>query len=249
VSVGWLFLKGIGIWGINVPVAWGWDIVNFVWWVGNRARRHADLGGLLLLRQQWRTSINRFAEAMTIFAVRPCAGQYPILHLGRPWLFFWLLPYPSSMGTCRSSEVRSFGTSSPWSTYATTVALFWYVGLVPDLATLRDSAKSKVAKVLYVLRTQWVGAIGGALAQLRVGVPAPRGIGDAARALGPLGGELRLRGRCGNPAGTPRSFRPTSLAGAVSRASRWFSRSRSRCARCSTSKTSSPFGTWRTWRR
>jgi Ni/Fe-hydrogenase subunit HybB-like protein len=148
VSVGWLFLKGIGIWGINIPVAWGWDIVNFVWWVGIGHAGTLISAVLLLLRQQWRTSINRFAEAMTIFAVA-CAGQYPILHLGRPWLFFWLLPYPSSMGTWPQFRSPLIWDVFAVSTYALTSLLFWYVGLVPDLATLRDSAKSKVAKILY----------------------------------------------------------------------------------------------------
>jgi molybdopterin-containing oxidoreductase family membrane subunit len=148
VSVGWLFLKGIGIWGINVPVAWGWDIVNFVWWVGIGHAGTLISAVLLLLRQEWRTSINRFAEAMTIFAVA-CAGQYPILHLGRPWLFFWLLPYPSSMGTWPQFRSPLIWDVFAVSTYATTSMLFWYVGLVPDLATLRDRAKSKVAKIVY----------------------------------------------------------------------------------------------------
>src|SRR3954454_20835610 len=148
ISVGWLFLKGIGIWGINEPVAWGWDIVNFVWWVGIGHAGTLISAVLLLFRQKWRTSINRFAEAMTIFAVA-CAAQYPILHLGRPWLFFWLMPYPSSMGTWPQFRSPLIWDVFAVSTYATTSILFWYVGLVPDLATLRDRAKSKVAQVLY----------------------------------------------------------------------------------------------------
>ncbi len=110
IAIGWLFVKGIGIWGINMPVAWGWDIVNFVWWVGIGHAGTLISAILLLLRQQWRTSINRFAEAMTIFAVA-CAAQYPILHLGRPWLFFWLLPYPSS----RAMGWR--GSAAHWHNY------------------------------------------------------------------------------------------------------------------------------------
>jgi molybdopterin-containing oxidoreductase family membrane subunit len=129
-------------------VAWGWDIVNFVWWVGIGHAGTLISAVLLLLRQQWRTSINRFAEAMTIFAVA-CAGQYPILHLGRPWLFFWLLPYPSSMGTWPQFRSPLIWDVFAVSTYATTSLLFWYVGLVPDLATLRDSAKGTIAKHLY----------------------------------------------------------------------------------------------------
>jgi len=148
IAVGYLFFKGIGIWGINVPVAWGWDIVNFVWWIGIGHAGTLISAILLLLRQQWRTSINRFAEAMTIFAVA-CAGQYPILHLGRPWLFFWLMPYPSSMGTWPQFRSPLIWDVFAVSTYGTTSVLFWYVGLVPDLATLRDQAKSKVAKIIY----------------------------------------------------------------------------------------------------
>ncbi|HEX3110499.1 MAG TPA: hydrogenase, partial [Thermoanaerobaculia bacterium] len=93
-----LIFVGVGIWGINHPVGWGFDILNFVWWIGIGHAGTLISAILLLLHQKWRTSINRFAEAMTIFAVA-CAAQYPILHLGRPWLFFWLMPYPSSMGT------------------------------------------------------------------------------------------------------------------------------------------------------
>jgi Ni/Fe-hydrogenase subunit HybB-like protein len=148
VSIGWLFLKGIGIWGINIPVAWGWDIVNFVWWVGIGHAGTLISAVLLLLRQQWRTSINRFAEAMTIFAVA-CAAQYPVLHLGRPWLFFWLFPYPSSMGTWPQFRSPLIWDVFAVSTYATTSLLFWYVGLVPDLATLRDRSKSKLAQIVY----------------------------------------------------------------------------------------------------
>jgi molybdopterin-containing oxidoreductase family membrane subunit len=148
VSIGWLFIKGIGIWGINIPVAWGWDIVNFVWWVGIGHAGTLISAILLLLRQQWRTSINRFAEAMTIFAVA-CAAQYPVLHLGRPWLFFWLFPYPSSMGTWPQFRSPLIWDVFAVSTYAITSLLFWYVGLVPDLATLRDRSKSKLAQIVY----------------------------------------------------------------------------------------------------
>src|SRR5258705_5902950 len=143
-----LVFVGIGLWGVNVPVAWGMDILNFVWWIGIGHAGTLLSAILLLLRQQWRTSINRFAEAMTIFAVA-CAAQYPILHLGRPWLFFWLMPYPSSMGTWPQFRSPLIWDVFAVSTYATTSLLFWYVGLVPDLATLRDRSKSKLAKLLY----------------------------------------------------------------------------------------------------
>jgi len=148
ISVGYLFIKGIGIWGINIPVAWGWGIVNFVWWVGIGHAGTLISAILLLFRQQWRTSINRFAEAMTIFAVA-CAAQYPILHLGRPWLFYWLFPYPSSMGTWPQFRSPLVWDVFAVSTYGITSILFWYVGLLPDLATLRDRSKSKIAKLIY----------------------------------------------------------------------------------------------------
>ena len=106
VALGNLLARGIGIWGINVPVAWGFDIINFVWWIGIGHAGTLISAILLLLRQQWRTSINRFAEAMTLFAVA-CAGLYPIAHLGRPWLAYWLFPYPEHHGRCgRTSGAR-----------------------------------------------------------------------------------------------------------------------------------------------
>jgi molybdopterin-containing oxidoreductase family membrane subunit len=111
-AVGYLFVKGIGIWGVNVPVAWGFAIVNFVWWIGIGHAGTLISAVLLLLHQEWRTSINRFAEAMTLFAVA-CAGLFPILHLGRPWLFYWLFPYPNTLGVNRSFAVPWYGTSLP----------------------------------------------------------------------------------------------------------------------------------------
>src|SRR5688500_13327245 len=147
-TIGKLLMTGIGIWGNNIPVGWAFDIINFVWWIGIGHAGTLISAILLLFRQQWRTSINRFAEAMTIFAVA-CASQYPILHLGRPWLFFWLLPYPSAMGTWPQFRRPLVWDVFAVTTYAVTSLLFWYVGLLPDLATLRDRAKSKVAKVVY----------------------------------------------------------------------------------------------------
>ena len=138
-SIAWLFARGIGIWGVNVPVAWGFAIVNFVWWIGIGHAGTFISAILLLLHQQWRTSINRFTEAMTLFAVA-CAGLFPLLHLGRPQFFYWLLPYPDSMGLW-----PQFRSPLEWdvfavSTYATVSLVFWYVGLLPDLATMRDRA-------------------------------------------------------------------------------------------------------------
>lgn len=146
--VTWLFIKGIGIWGVNVPVGWGFAIINFVWWVGIGHAGTLISAVLLLLRQEWRTSINRFAEAMTLFAVA-CAGIYPILHLGRPWLFYWLFPYPNTFGLWPQWRSPLVWDVFAISTYATISLVFWYVGLVPDLATLRDQAKNKFAQYAF----------------------------------------------------------------------------------------------------
>jgi Ni/Fe-hydrogenase subunit HybB-like protein len=147
-SVTELFVKGVGIWGINQPVGWGFDIVNFVWWVGIGHAGTLISAILLLLRQSWRTSINRFAEAMTLFAVA-CAGLFPLLHTGRPWLAYFMLPYPNTMGIWPQFRSPLVWDVFAVSTYATVSLLFWYVGLIPDLATLRDSAKNRFAKIVY----------------------------------------------------------------------------------------------------
>ncbi|WP_029214575.1 NrfD/PsrC family molybdoenzyme membrane anchor subunit [Kallotenue papyrolyticum] len=157
-SVLYLFTRGIGVWGINVPVSWGFDIINFVWWIGIGHAGTLISAILLLLRQEWRTSINRFAEAMTLFAVAQ-AGMYPILHLGRPWLFYWLFPYPNTMGIWPQFRSPLVWDVFAVSTYATVSLLFWYVGLIPDLATLRDRARNRFARVIYgILSMGWRGS-------------------------------------------------------------------------------------------
>ena len=153
-----LLLGGTGIWGVNQPVGWGFAIINFVWWIGIGHAGTLISAILLLLRQTWRTSINRFAEAMTLFAVAN-AGLYPLLHTGRPWLAYWMLPYPNTMGTWPQFRSPLVWDVFAVSTYATVSALFWYVGLIPDMATLRDRAKRPMAKVLYgILAMGWRGA-------------------------------------------------------------------------------------------
>src|SRR5436190_15371562 len=158
VAVSYLFLAGVGIWGINIPVAWGMAIGNFVWWIGIGHAGTLISAILLLLRQQWRTSINRFAEAMTLFAVA-CAGLFPVLHLGRPWYFYWLIPYPNTMGLWpqfRSPLVWDFFAVT---TYGTISLLFWYIGLIPDLATLRDRARGHIRPLIYgLLAMGWRGS-------------------------------------------------------------------------------------------
>jgi Ni/Fe-hydrogenase subunit HybB-like protein len=157
-AVTWLLFRGIGIWGVNQPVGWGFEIVNFVWWIGIGHAGTLISAILLLLRQPWRNSINRFAEAMTIFAVA-CAGIYPALHTGRPWLDYWLLPYPNTMGMWPNFRSPLIWDVFAVSTYATVSLLFWYVGMIPDLATLRDRAKKLWAKILYgALAMGWRGS-------------------------------------------------------------------------------------------
>jgi molybdopterin-containing oxidoreductase family membrane subunit len=157
-ATGYLFLKGVGIWGINIPVGWGFAIINFVWWVGIGHAGTLISAILLLLRQTWRTSINRFAEAMTIFAVA-CAGLFPLLHLGRPWVFYWLFPYPDTMRLWPQFRSPLVWDVFAVSTYATVSLLFWFVGLLPDLATLRDRARRRFAKIFYgILAMGWRGS-------------------------------------------------------------------------------------------
>ncbi len=153
-----LVVRGTGIWGINNPVGWGFAIINFVWWIGIGHAGTLISAILLLLRQEWRTSINRFAEAMTLFAVA-CAGLYPLIHVGRPWLAYWLLPYPNTMGMWPQFRSPLVWDVFAVSTYAMVSLLFWYVGLIPDLATLRDRSRSIVKQKIYgILAMGWRGS-------------------------------------------------------------------------------------------
>ena len=157
-AITYLFAVGVGIWGINVPVGWGFAIINFVWWIGIGHAGTLISAILLLLRQQWRTSINRFAEAMTLFAVS-CAGIFPVIHMGRPWLAYWLFPYPDTMKMWPNFRSPLVWDAFAVSTYATVSALFWFIGLLPDLATLRDRAKNRPAKIIYgFLAMGWRGS-------------------------------------------------------------------------------------------
>jgi molybdopterin-containing oxidoreductase family membrane subunit len=158
IAVTKLLLQGTGIWGVNAPVGWGFAIINFVWWIGIGHAGTLISAILLLLRQEWRTSINRFAEAMTLFAVA-CAGLFPLLHLGRPWLAYWLLPYPNTMGLWPQWRSPLVWDVFAVSTYGTVSLLFWYVGLIPDLASLRDRARNRLGRVVYgMLALGWRGA-------------------------------------------------------------------------------------------
>jgi molybdopterin-containing oxidoreductase family membrane subunit len=156
-AVTYTVLTGIGLWGNNIPVAWAFGIINFVWWIGIGHAGTFISAILLLLEVRWRTSINRFAEAMTIFAILQ-AGLFPLLHLGRPWFAYWLIPYPSEMGIW-----PQFRSALPWdvvavSTYFTVSVLFWYMGLLPDLATVRDRARELWRRRVYgILALGWRG--------------------------------------------------------------------------------------------
>jgi Ni/Fe-hydrogenase subunit HybB-like protein len=157
-SVSYLLVAGVGIWGINIPIGWGFAIVNFVWWIGIGHAGTLISAILLLLRQKWRTSINRFAEAMTLFAVA-CAGLFPLLHMGRPWLFYWMTPYPNPMWMWPQFRSPLVWDVFAVSTYAIVSLLFWFVGLIPDLATLRDRAKNRAAQTIYgILAMGWRGS-------------------------------------------------------------------------------------------
>jgi molybdopterin-containing oxidoreductase family membrane subunit len=157
VSVGVLFRWGVGMWGNDIPVNWGLAISNYIWWLGIGHAGTLISAMLLLLNAHWRNSLNRFAEAMTLFAV-VCAGLYPILHLGRPWLFYWMAPYPSTMGVW-----PQFKSPLTWDffavlTYLIVSVLFWYIGIIPDLAATRDRAKARWAQLFYgLLSLGWRG--------------------------------------------------------------------------------------------
>ena len=147
IALTWLFLKGVGIWGVTMPGAWGFAIINFVWWIGIGHAGTLISAILLLFKQTWRNSINRFAEAMTIFAV-VCAGMFPLIHVGRPWVSYWLFPYPE-----HDERVAAVPSPLAWdvfavSTYATISVVFWYIGMIPDFGTLRDRATAAARQVL-----------------------------------------------------------------------------------------------------
>src|SRR5688572_2514108 len=158
-SVLYLLTTGVGVWGNNASVAWGFPIVNFVFWVGIGHAGTLISAILFLFRQNWRTSINRFAEAMTIFAV-VCAGVFPGIHVGRAWLAYWLAPYPSThMGMWPNFRSPLLWDVFAVSTYATVSLLFWYMGMIPDLATFRDRSKTKIKQFAYGLFSLgWVGS-------------------------------------------------------------------------------------------
>ena len=158
-AIAYTIWKGIGVWGNNIPIAWAFGIINFVWWIGIGHAGTLISAILLLFQQKWRTSINRFSEAMTLFAVM-CAGLYPVIHTGRPWFaLYWLFPYPSTLGIWPQFRSPLMWDVFAVSTYLTTSLLFWYLGLLPDLASLRDRSTSKTAQRVYgIFSLGWRGA-------------------------------------------------------------------------------------------
>ena len=157
-AIGQTIIKGIGLWGNNNSVAWGWAIINFVWWIGIGHAGTAFSIFLLVLRQKWRTSINRAAEAMTVFAVL-AAGLFPVIHMGRIWDAFFIMPYPNTRGLWVNYNSPLFWDVVAISTYLFTSAAFWYLGMIPDLASVRDRSKSKIKKQIYhIMSFGWVGS-------------------------------------------------------------------------------------------
>jgi molybdopterin-containing oxidoreductase family membrane subunit len=158
VAVAWLFWEGIGVWGLNNPVGWGWAIVNFVFWVGIGHAGTLISAILFLFRQTWRTSINRSAEAMTIFAVM-CALVFPGIHVGRVWVAYWMMPFPNQMAMWPNFRSPLVWDVFAVSIYGTVSLMFWYVGMVPDLATIRDRATSRIKKIVYgIFALGWRGS-------------------------------------------------------------------------------------------
>ncbi|HEY1790276.1 MAG TPA: NrfD/PsrC family molybdoenzyme membrane anchor subunit [Verrucomicrobiae bacterium] len=154
-AIGWLLYRGTGVWGIGIPVAWGFAIVNFVWWVGIGHAGTFISAILLLLHQKWRTAINRFTETMTLCAIS-CAGMFPLLHLGRPWVAFWMVPYPDTMGLWPQFRSPLVWDMFAVGTYFLVSLIFWYCGLIPDLATIRDRATTRRKQLVYgILALGW----------------------------------------------------------------------------------------------
>ena len=156
--IAWLFWEGIGIWGLNIPVGWAFDITNFVFWIGIGHAGTLISAILFLFRQKWRTSINRSAEAMTIFAVM-CALLFPGIHVGRPWVVYWMAPVPNQMGLWPGFRSPLLWDFFAVSTYGTVSLIFWYVGLIPDLATMRDRSKTQIRRIVYgIFALGWRGS-------------------------------------------------------------------------------------------
>ena len=220
-AIGYLFLKGIGIWGINIPIGWGFAIVNFVWWIGIGHAGTLISAILLLLRQSWRNSINRFAEAMTLFAVA-CAGIFPLIHIGRPWLAYWLFPYPNTMSVLAAvPQPAHVGCFRCLDLLHRLGCCSGSSDLFPTSRPCVTAPKTDVSKMIYgMLSMGWRGSARH-WQRYEIDVPAVGRTRDAARALGAHGCQLRFRRRHRSRAGIPRSSRPTSSRARSTPASPW----------------------------
>jgi molybdopterin-containing oxidoreductase family membrane subunit len=239
-GVGWLLHQGVGIWGINMPVAWAFAICNYVWWIGIGMGGTFISGALYLARKDWRNSINRYAEAMTVFAVA-VSGIFPILHLGRPWFFYWLFPYPDVMNVWpqwRSSLEWDFFAILA---YLTVSILYWYVGMIPDLATLRDRAPTLgLARFYGFFALGWRGEA-RQWRRFETRDSRCRWFFPCTAWLLWISPRLWCRG------GTRRSFRHSSLPARCFPVLRWCWCSAYPCAACSGCRITSPMCIWLTW--
>ncbi len=220
VSITVLLYNGVGIWGIDVPVMWGFAIVNFVWWIGIGHAGTLISAILLLLKQDWRTSINRFAEAMTLFAVA-CAGLFPLLHLGRPWLFYWLLPYPNTMGLWPQWRSPLIWDVFAVSTYATVSLLVLVCRADSRPGDLARPVQESLGPVYLRHPGDGLARVGPALASLSHDLPAAGRPGDAAGRVGAHDRRASTSRSRSCPAGTRRSFPLTSSRGRSSRDLPW----------------------------
>ena len=240
-AVVWLFYAGVGIWGIDWPVAWGFAIIDYVWWIAIASGGTFISALFYLVRAEWRTSLNRMAETMTVFAAA-CAGIYPILHLGRPWLFYWLFPYPNTMTIWPQFRSPLLWDFFAILTYVTASILFWYFGMLPDLATMRDRSTTRRRQLFYgVLAMGFRGtgrewrhyhaayaAFAAIMAPLVISVHSIVGLDFAGR---PPSDGIR------------RSSLRSLYSGRCCRASPWCCSWPCRCGVCSGSRNSSPVAT------
>ena len=194
-SVGWVFARGIQVWGNDWPVMWGFDLINYVWWIGAASGGTLVSSLFFLTRSEWRTSVSRVAESMTVLAAL-CAGLFPIIHLGRPWFFYWLFPYPNTMTLWPQFRSPLLWDFIAIIAYVVSSILFWFLGLLPDLATLRDRARTQTGRIAYGVfalgfrgsGTQWrhyhavYGVMAAVMAPLVVSVHSVVGLDFAAAA-------------------------------------------------------------------
>jgi hypothetical protein len=241
----WLFYAGVGIWGIDWPVVWGFAIINYVWWIAIASGGTFISALFYLAKVEWRTSLNRVAETMTVFAAA-CAGIYPVLHLGRPWLFYWLFPFPNTMTLWPQFRSPLLWDFFAIFTYVTSSILFRYLGLIPDLATMRDRAEARGKQILY-------GAMAlGFAARTANGGITTRPMASSRRSWRRWSSPFTASSGWISPVpppsdGIPRSSRPSLFSAPCCLDSPWCCCWWCRCAASSISKPSSPGGTSISW--